>query len=99
MTEDHLENRINAILVNGKIINKLNRDRPLYLLNENISPTFDHIHEPESLETPLTSLNRPFSVPVLDGEIETPTISQQHTTPSILENELFLDTMLKYTQY
>ena len=98
-TEDHLKNRINAILVNRKIIDKLDRDRLLYLLNENISPTFDHVHKPELLETPLTSLNSPFSAPVLDGEVETPTIGQQHTPPSILENELFLDTMLKYTQY
>ena len=94
-TEDHLKNRINALLVNGKIIDKPNRDRPSYLLNENVSPTVDHVYEPELLETPLTPLNSPLSAPRLDGEIETPTIGQQHTSPSILENELFLDTMLK----
>ena len=83
-TEDHLKNRTNALLVNGKIIDKLKRDRPSYLLNENISSTFDHVHKPELLETPLTPLNSPSSAPVLDGEIETPTIGQQHTSPSIL---------------
>ena len=98
-TEDHLKNRINALLVNGKIINKPNRDRPSYLLNENVSPTVDHVYEPELLETQLTPLNSPLSAPRLDGEIETPTIGQQHTSPSILENELFLDTMLKKAHY
>ena len=28
---DHLKNRINALLVNGKIIDKPNKDRPSYL--------------------------------------------------------------------
>ena len=98
-TEDHLKNRTNALLVSGKIIEKPNRDRPSYLLNENISSTFDHIHDPELLETPLTPLNSPSSAPVLDGEVETPIIGQQHTSPFILENELFLDTMLEKAHY
>ena len=98
-TEDHLKNRINALLVNGKIIDKPNRDRPSYLLNENVSPTVDHVYEPELLETPLTPLNSPPSAPRLDGEIETPTTGQQHTSPYILENELFLDTTLKKAHY
>ena len=98
-TDGHLKNRINALLVNGKIIDKPNRDRPSYLLNENVSPTVDHVYEPELLETLLTPLNSPLSAPRLDGEIETPTIGQQHTSPSILENELFLDTMLKKAHY
>ena len=38
-------------------------------------------------------LNSPLSNPVLDRQIETPTIAQQQTSPSILENELFLDAM------
>ena len=97
-TEDHLKNRINALLVNGKIIDKPNRDHPSYLLNESVSPTVDHVYEPELLETPLTPLNSPLSAPRLNGEIETPTIGQQHTSPSILENELFLETMLKKAQ-
>ena len=49
-TEDHLKDRINALLVSGKIIDKLNRDHPSYLLNGNTSPittqtdpTFDHV--------------------------------------------------------
>ena len=66
-TEDHLKNRINALLVNGKTIDKPNRDRPSYLLNENVSPTVDHVYEPELLETPLTPLNSPLSAPRLDG--------------------------------
>ena len=94
-TEDHLKNRNNALLVSGKIIDKPNRDRSLYLLNGNTSPTFDNVYEPELLETPVTPLNSPFSTTVLDGEIETPTIGQQHTSQSIPENELFLDTILK----
>ena len=98
-TEDHSGNRINALFVSGKIIDKTNRDHPSYLLNGNTSPTFDHAYEPELLETPVTPLNSPFSTPVLDGEIETPTIGQQHISPSILENELFLDTMLKKAHY
>ena len=48
-TEDHLKNRINALLVSGKIIDKPNRDRPSYQLNENVSPTVDHVYEPELL--------------------------------------------------
>ena len=98
-TQDHLKNRINALLVNGKIIDKPNRDRPSYLLNENVSSTVDHVYEPELLETPLTPLNSPLSAPRLDGEIETPTIGQQHTCPFIVESELFLDTMLKKAHY
>ena len=39
-------------------------------------PTFDHVYEPEFLETPVTPLNSPLSTPVLDGQIETPTIGQ-----------------------
>ena len=101
-TEDQLKNRINTILVRGKIIEKPNRDCPSYLLNGNTSPnttqanlTFDHFCEPELLETPVTPLKSSFSAPVFDRKIETPTIGQQHTSPSILENELFLDTILK----
>ena len=56
-TEDHLKTRINALLVSGKIIDKPNRDRPSYLLHENVSPTVDHVYELELLETPLTPLN------------------------------------------
>ena len=37
----------------------------------------------------------PLSTLVLDRQIKTPTIEQQPISPSILENELFLDTMLK----
>ena len=59
------------------------------------STTFDHVYEPELLETPLTPFNSPFSTLVLDRQIKTPIIGQQQTSPSILENELFLDTMLK----
>ena len=105
-TEDHLKDTINALLVSGKIIDKPNRDRRSYLLNGNTSPittqtdpAFDHIHEPELLEAPVTLLNSPFSTPVLDRQIEIPTIGQQQTSPSILENELFLDTMLKKAHY
>ena len=90
-TEDHLKSRINAPLVSGKITDKPNRDRPSYLLNGNTSPTktqidpaFDHVYEPELLETPVTPLNSPFSTPVLYRQIETPTIGQQQTSPSIL---------------
>ena len=86
-TEDHLKNRINALLVSGKIIGKLNRDCPSYLLNGNTSPiatqtdpTFDHVSELELLETPVTPLNSPFSTPVLERQIETPTIGQQQTS-------------------
>ena len=57
-TEDHLKNRINALLVSGKIIDKPNRDHQSYLLNENTSPittqtdfAFYHVDEPELLET------------------------------------------------
>ena len=106
LAEDHLKDRINALLVSGKIIDKPNRDRPSYLLNGNTSPIttqtdpgFDHVHEPELLETPVAPLNSPFSTPVLDKQIETPTIGQQQTSPSILENELFLDTMVKKVHY
>ena len=60
---------------------------------------FDHVNEPELLETPVTPLNSPFSNPVLDRQIEAPTIAQQQTSPFILENELFLDTMLKKAHY
>ena len=98
-TEDHSGNRINALFVSGKIIDKTNRDRPSYLPNGNTSPTFDHAYEPKLLETPVTPLNSPFSTPVLDGEIETPTIGQEHTSPSILENELFSDIMLRKAHY
>ena len=105
-TEDHLKDRINALLVSGKIIDQLNRDCPSYLLNGNTSlitpqtdPAFDHVHGPELLETPVAPLNSPFLTPVLDRQIETHTIGQQQTSPSILENELFLDTMLKKAHY
>ena len=37
-TEDHLKNRINALLGSRKVIDKPNRDRPSYLLNGNTSP-------------------------------------------------------------
>ena len=46
-TQDHLKNTINVLLVSEKVTDKLNRDRPLYLLNGNTSPTFDHVYEPE----------------------------------------------------
>ena len=66
----------------------------MYLLNGNTSPTttqtdpaFDNVYEPELLETPVTSLNSPISTPVLDRQIDTPTIGQQETYSSILENE------------
>ena len=101
-TEDHLKNRINTLLVSGKIIDKPNRDRPSYLVNGNTSPAttqndpaFDNVYEPELVETPVTPLNCPLSTLVLDRQIETPIIGQKQTSPSILENELFLDTMLK----
>ena len=80
-TEDHLKDRINSILVSTKIIDKPNRDRPSYLLNGNTSPAttqtdlaFDNVYEPELVETPVTPLNSPLSTPVLDRQIETPTI-------------------------
>ena len=107
-TEDRLRNRINALLVSGKIIDKLNRDRPSYLLNGNDSPittqtdpAFDHVYEPELLETPVTPLNSPFSTPVIDRQIEAPNTGQQETSSSILENELYLDTVEKahYTTF
>ena len=76
---NNLKNRISALLVSGKIIDKPNRDRPSYLLNGNTSPittqtdpTFDHVYELELLETPVTPLNSPFSTLVLDRQIETP---------------------------
>ena len=95
-----MKKRINTLLVSRKVIDTPNRDRPSHLLNENTSPittqidlVFDHVNEPELLETPVTPLNSPLSNPVLDRQIETPTIAQQQTSPSILENELFLDAM------
>ena len=101
-TEDHLKNKINTLLVSEKIIDKPNRERPSYLVNGNTSPAttqndpaFDSVYEPELVETPVTPLNCPLSTLVLDGQIETPTSGQQQTSLSILENELFLDTMLK----
>ena len=51
------------------------------------------------METPITPSNSPLSTPLLDRQIETPTIGQQQTSTSILENELFLDTMLKKAHY
>ena len=78
-TENHL-NRINVLLLNGKIIDKPNRNCLSYLLNENISSTFDHVYEPELLETQLTLLNSLFSAPVLDEEIETTTVENTTTT-------------------
>ena len=39
------------------------------------------------------------STPVLDRQIETAATGQQQTCPSILESELFLDTMLKNDHY
>ena len=64
---NNLKNRINALLVSGKIIDKPNSDRPSYLLNGNTSPittqtdsTFDHVYEPELLEAPVNPLNSPF---------------------------------------
>ena len=105
-TEYHLKDRINTLLISGKRTDKPNRDRPSYLLNGNTSPTTiqadpasDHVHEPELLETPVAPLNSPFLTPVLDRQIETPTIGQQQTSSSILENELFLDTVLKKAHY
>ena len=47
------------------------------------------------METPVTPLYSPFSTPVLGRKIDSPTIEQQQSCPSILENDLFLDTMLK----
>ena len=74
----------------------------MYLLKGNTSPTtrktdptFDNVYDPELLEAPVTPLNGPLSTPVLNRRIETPTIGQQQTSSSILENEFFLDTMLK----
>ena len=106
LTEKHFKNRINALLVSGKVIGKPNRDRPSYLLNGNSPPittksdsTFDHVYEPELLETPATPLNSSFSTPILDRRTETPTNGQQQTSLSILENKLFLDTMLKKAHY
>ena len=97
MISQKFQSRINALLVIGKIIDKANRDRQLYLLNGNSSPittqtdpTFDHVYEPELQETPVTPLNSKFSTPVLDRQIETLTIGQQQTYLSILENELFV---------
>ena len=105
-TEDNLKDRINALLVSGKIIDKPNRDCSSYLLNGNTlpattqtDPAFDNVYEPELVETPVTPLNSRLSTPVLDRQIETPTIGQQQTFPSILENELFLDTIVKNAHY
>ena len=105
-TEDHLKNRINTLLVTGKIIDKPNRDHPSYLVNGNNSPAttqndpaFDNVYEPELVETPVTPLNCPLTTLVLHRQIETPTIGQQQTSPSILENELFLDIILKKAHY
>ena len=105
-TEDNLKNRINELLVSGKIIDKPNRDCPLYVLNGDTSPTptqtdptFDHVYELELLETLVTPLNSPFSTPVLDRQIEFTTIVQQQTSQSILVNELFSETMLKKAHY
>ena len=76
------------------------------LLNGNTSPittetdpTFDHVYETKLQETPVTRLNSQISTPVSDRQIETPTIRQQQTSPSILENELFSDTTLKKAHY
>ena len=105
-TDDHLKNRINVLLVSGKRIDKCKRDRPSHVLNgiispitRQIDPAFDNIYEPELLETPVTPLNSRFSTPLLDKQIETPAIRQQHTSRSILENELFLNNMLKKAHY
>ena len=59
----------------------------------------DHVYELELQEIPVTPLNTPFSTPELDRQIETPTIGQQKTSLSILENDLFLDIMLKKAHY
>ena len=78
----------------------------MYLLNGNTSitttqtvPAFDHVHKPELLETPVTLLKSSFSTPILDRQIETSTIVQRQTSASILENERFLDTMLRKVYY
>ena len=99
-TEDHLK-KINTLLVSREIIEKPNRDRLSYVLNGNTSlitaqtdPTFDYLYE-----TQVTPLNSPFSTTVLDRQIEIPTIGQQQPSSSILENELFSDTMLKKSHY
>ena len=99
-TEDHLK-KINTLLVSREIIEKPNRDRLSYVLNGNTSlitaqtdPAFDYLYE-----TQVTPLSSPFSTTVLDRQIEIPTIGQQQPSSSILENELFSDTMLKKSHY
>ena len=54
LTEDHLRNTNNALLLSGMIIDKHNRDQPSYLLNGNTSstarqtdPAFNHVYKPE----------------------------------------------------
>ena len=104
--EDHSKNIINPLLVSEKITEKSKRDRPLDLLNENASPTatqpdpvVNHVYGPVLQGTLATPLNSPFSTSALHRQIETPAIGQQQTSPSILENELFLDIMLKKVPY
>lgn len=54
LTEDHLRNTNNALLLSGMIIDKHKRDQPSYLLNGNTSstatqtdPAFNHVYKPE----------------------------------------------------
>ena len=65
ITEDHLKNKIDVLLVSGETIDKSNRDRQSFLLNGNTSPTatktdpaFDHVYDPELQET-LVRSSRP----------------------------------------
>ena len=70
--EDHKKNRINALLVSGKITDKANRNHPSYLPNRNTlltkiqtDPALDHVYETELPETPVIPLNSPFATPIL----------------------------------
>ena len=62
-------------------------------------PAFDHVYEPELPDTPVIPLNIPLATPILDTEIETLTIGKQQAFRFILENELFIDTMMKKAHY
>ena len=82
-TEDHLKNRINALLVSGKIIDKPNRDHQSYLLNENTSPittqtdfAFYHVDKPELLETH----SHLFKQPILKFSIRQANRNSHHRT-------------------
>lgn len=62
---------INTLLVSKKIIDKPNRELPLYLINGNkftttpTDPTFDHVYETKLPETPVIPSNSPLATPVL----------------------------------